>query len=73
MRLRDIKIGEYYRHKDHQGYAWARVIRIIPPHTIANPRSYALVVCEWGVNKPQDTDTFGIIKYFRASDLVKEK
>ena len=69
MRIVNIKIGEFYRVK-HNSYAWVKVVQIIPPMTPPNATKATMVKCEWVVNKD---DKFGLIKYFRASDLVKEK
>ncbi len=70
MRLNDIVIGKYYRHKAHPDYAWAKAIKIHPPKRGINPHDYSIIECEWTVDKD---DTFGIIKYFKASDLVEAK
>lgn len=69
MRIVNIKIGELYRVK-HNSYAWVRAVRIIPPMTPPNYTRATMVKCEWVVDKD---DKFGLIKYYRASDLVKEK
>lgn len=69
MKIVDIKIGEFYRVK-HNTYSWARVVQIIPPMTPPNNTRATIVKCEWVVNKD---DEFGLIKYFKVSDLVKEK
>jgi len=68
--IKDIKIGEYYRHKNAPNYAWAKVLEIIKPHTGVNIHSYPIIKCEWTVAKNVN---FGLIKYFKASDLKKEE
>jgi hypothetical protein len=70
MRLQDIKIGEYYRHKEHPNYAWAKAIKVCPPHSGINNNNYFAIECEWTIDK---NDTFGLIKYFRPQDLVLPK
>lgn len=70
MRAQDIIIGEYYRHKDHPDYAWAKPIKILKPHEGKNINNYIVVECEWSVDK---NATFGMIKYFRPSNLVRGK
>ncbi len=69
MKIVNIKIGEFYRVK-YNSYAWARAVRIIPPMTPPNNTRATIVECEWVVNKD---DEFGLIKYFKASDLAEEK
>jgi hypothetical protein len=68
MNSKNIIIGEYYRHKDTPKYAWAKVLEIIKPHTGINIHGYQIAKCEWSVGK---NDTFGFIKYFKVSDLIK--
>jgi hypothetical protein len=69
MNSKNVIIGEYYRHADHPKYAWAKVLAIIKPYTDVNTKGYWIARCEWSINK---NDTFGFIKYFKLSDLVKE-
>lgn len=69
MRVSDIKIGEFYRVKDND-YAWAKVVQIIPPMTPPNNTRATVVKCEWVVN---NNDKFGLIKYFKVSNLVEGK
>jgi hypothetical protein len=68
MRTQDVKIGEYYRHSDHPNYCWAKVIGKLKPHEAPNTHGYAIFKCEWSTEKD---DRFGLIKYFKAADLVK--
>ena len=81
MRTQDIVIGETYRHRDHSNYAYAKAIKIIRP-TPKFKQKYAYdlseeekkietvcVKCGWTISKD---DTFGLIKYFRPCDLVKD-
>jgi hypothetical protein len=78
MRAQDIVIGETYRHRDHPAYCYAKAIKIIRP--MAKYKQYGLtedektlkcvcVKCEWTQSK---NDSFGLIKYFRPCDLVKD-
>ncbi len=62
-----IKIGNYYRHKNTPNYAWAKVLSIIPPRTGVNTHDYPIAECEWTMSK---NDSFGLIKYFKLTDLV---
>jgi hypothetical protein len=70
MRIQDIVIGEHYRHKITPYYGYAKAISILKPHTGLNEHRYSIVECEWTVGK---NDTMGLIKYFRPSNLIKEK
>jgi hypothetical protein len=70
MRPQDIKIGEYYRHRDHPTYAYAKAVEILKPGQGENDKKYIIVKCEWTVYK---NSSFGFIKYFRPYDLVKEE
>lgn len=70
MRIKDIVIGKYYRHKKHPNYCYARVLKILKPHELENTNSYTVVKCEWIVSKQS---TFGILKYFRPEDLIEDK
>lgn len=63
----EIRIGEYYRHKEHPAYAWAKVLEILPPKTGENTSNNYIAKCEWVVSK---SDPFGLIKYFKLSDLA---
>lgn len=81
MRTQDIVIGETYRHRDHPNYAYAKALKIIRPMAkFKQQYAYDLsddekavktvcVKCEWTINK---NDSFGLIKYFRPCDLVKD-
>jgi hypothetical protein len=69
VRTQDIIIGETYRHKDHPTYAYAKVIEKIKPDKAPNTHGYTIFKCEWTVDR---NDQFGMIMYFRATDLVKE-
>ena len=70
MRANDIVIGQSYRHKSHQCYAWAKAIKVLKPGEGENVLKKIIVKCEWSQNKD---DTFGMIKYFSPSDLIKER
>ena len=69
MNSKNVVIGNYYRHKYHPNYAWAKVLRVIPPHTDVNTHGYLIVKCEWSLDKGA---LFGLIKYLKLSDLVEE-
>lgn len=64
-----IIIGEYYRHSNTPNYGWAKALEILKPHRGVNTHGYSIVRCEWSVSKD---DLFGMIKYFKVEDLVKE-
>ncbi len=70
MRVKDIVIGEYYRHKDTLNYGWAKALEVIPPKTGVNVHNYYIVKCEWA---PDKSSSFGVIKYFKASDITGGK
>jgi hypothetical protein len=62
MRAQDIKIGEFYRHREIPNYAWAKALEL------TEVSGKTMVRCEWKVHKD---DTFGTIQYFRPADLLK--
>lgn len=68
MNSKTIKIGEYYRHRNTPNYGWAKALEVIKPHTGVNTHGYLIVECEWTLSQ---NDSFGIIKYFKPSDLIK--
>jgi len=70
MNRTTLKIGHYYRHRDTPTYAWAKALEIIPPKTGVNTHGYLIVKCEWVLDK---NSSFGLIKYFKLSDLVNNK
>ena len=69
MRAKDIKIDSIYKHKDDiKKHIFCMAKEIIPPKTGINQTGCVLV----RVVLSQDKDcSWGIIKYFKASDLVK--
>lgn len=81
MRTQDIIIGEYYRHRDHPDYAYAKAIKIIKPMAKHKQKyaydlseeekavRYVCVRCAWSISKD---DAFSLIKHFRPCDLVKD-
>lgn len=81
MRTQDIVIGETYRHHNHSSIGYAKAIKIIRPmakfkqkyaYDLSDDEKAVKVVCvkcEWTICK---NDSFGMIKYFRPCDLVKE-
>lgn len=68
MRAEDLKIGESYRLKDSPNYAWAKVIKVLKPRQDENTHNRIIVKCEFSQNR---NDSFGLIKYFRPSNLIK--
>lgn len=68
MKASKIKIGEVYRVNGND-HAFAKVIEILPPMVPPNNTRATVVKCEWIVNR---NDKFGLIKYLKASSLVKE-
>jgi len=68
MRAQHIKIGESYRHKDNPTYCWARVVKVLKPKEAENTHNRIVVKCEFSQNK---SDKFGLIKYFKPSDLIE--
>ena len=67
MRVKNIVIGNSYRHKDHPYYGWAKVVTVLRPKEVENTTRRIVVKCQWSINK---NDTFGLIKYFRPMDLL---
>jgi len=67
MHHNKLIIGESYRHKDHPGYAWAKVVKVLKPKQDENPHNRIIVKCEYSQEK---NPKFGLIKYFKPSDLV---
>jgi len=68
MRARDLVVDEHYRHKNQPTYCWAKVIKVLGPKEGENPHNRIIVKCEYSMRK---NDSFGLIKYFKPSDLVK--
>ena len=63
-----IEIGQIYRHRDNPSVGYAKVLEIIPAKKGVNTHGYKIVKVEWS----QDNKfTFGLIKYFKQSDLIK--
>jgi len=80
MRTQDIVIGETYRHRANPAYGYAKALKIIKPVAKYKQKYAGLteeektitvvcVKCEWTQSK---NDSFGLIKYFRPCDLVKD-
>lgn len=67
--MKNIIIGNYYRLSNTPNYCWAKVLKILPAHTGINNNKYPVAKCEWTVSK---NDSFGLIKYFKLSDLIGE-
>ena len=66
----NLIIGESYRHKDHPDYCWAKVVMILQPKEGGNTLNKIVVKCKYSQCKD---DSFGLIKYFKPSDLVMER
>jgi len=69
MQIKNIRLNEYYRHKDHPNIGWAKPIEILQPKKKGNTSTITLVKCEWTSDK---NSSAGLIKYFRPSVLVEE-
>lgn len=67
MRSSDLVVGESYRHKDHPNYCYAKVIKVLKPREGENPCNRIVVKCEYSQGKD---DCFGLVKYFKPSDLM---
>ena len=67
MRAINLVIDESYRHKDNPTYCFVKVIRILKPKEAENTLNRIIVKCEYSQNKD---DNFGLIKYFKPSDLI---
>ena len=70
MRAKDIIVNTYYRFKDHPNYSFARALIVLKPKTYGNSNPFIVVKCEHVVNVG---DTFGMVRYFRPRDLIKEE
>ena len=83
MRIQDIKVGDYLRHRDHPNYCYAKVLKVLKPIKSKYARQScwdrtedeknikeSCVKVEWTQYK---NDMIGFIKYFRPCDLVKDK
>lgn len=70
MQINKIKLYEYYRHKDHPDFCWAKPIAILKPGENGNTSRQTVIKCEWSTSKNSYT---GLIKYFRPSVLVEPK
>ena len=69
MKASDIVIGEYYRHKDHPNYCWAKPVKIIKPMQGENKTRKIMVKCEYMVNK---NDCIIRVMYFSPKNLIKD-
>jgi hypothetical protein len=70
MRASDLIVRESYRHKDNPAYCFAKVIKVLKPKESENPHNKIIVKCDYSQDK---NGSFGLIKYFNPSDLIKEK
>lgn len=71
MRVKDIVIGETSYKKDTKFYA--KVLKVLPPHTDENYNSYAVCKVEYSPHLIYGTVSWGFIKYFKPSELMKIK
>ena len=69
MRPQDIVIGESYRFRAHPHYSYAKALEVLRPKQAENPHTYAVVKCIHSVDKNEE---YGMIRYFRPVDLLKE-
>lgn len=69
MNSKNLICGKSYRHKDHPDYCWAKVIKVLKPKEDENTTTRIVVKCEYSTQKD---GTFGVVKYFKPSDLVEE-
>lgn len=67
MRVKDIVIGESYRHKDRPSYCWAKAVKVLRPKEGENTTTRIVVKCEWSQDKNAPV---GMIKYFSPANLV---
>ena len=70
MKWQDIKIGKYYILKKQPNYSYIKALEILKPKQGINTNNYIVVKCEHIIHKD---DIFGLIKYFKPSDICKEK
>jgi hypothetical protein len=70
MNSKDIIVGHSYRHKDHPDYCWALVCKVLKPKDGENTTNRIIVKCVYSVEKDA---SFGLIKYFKPSDLIRNK
>lgn len=70
MRLQDIKIGEFYRLKEHPNYCYAQAVGFLKPMEHPNENKFTVVKCLYSVQK---NDNFTLVKYFKPNDLQKGK
>lgn len=69
MRIQDIKVGEWYKIKNTNGYGWVQVLEIYKKGQYNSPdKSKSLIKCHHVVNK---NDSVGFVRYFRPMDLIK--
>ncbi len=68
MRIQDVVIGQTYRHKNSPNVGYAKVLEKLKPKEGVNKNTFSVVKCEWTTCRGS---SFGFIKYFKPSDLVK--
>lgn len=61
MNFKDLKLGEYYRHRSSPNNHWA------VPRQVLVKKGKKIVECMWIEN---ESFASGIIKHFRVSDLI---
>jgi hypothetical protein len=62
-----IVIGDYYRHKDHPTFCWAKALKVLKPNEGENTLKKIIVKCEYSTDK--DSLCFRVM-YFKPSDLI---
>ena len=70
MNSKNVVIGNYYRHRTTSEYGWAKVLSVLLPHKGLNTHGYLIEKCEWTLEK---NASFGLIKYFKLSDLINSE
>lgn len=63
-----IEIGKVYRHRDNPEIGFAKALEILPARKGENKSSCKVVKVQWSTDNRFE---FGLIKYFKQSDLVK--
>jgi hypothetical protein len=65
-----VEVGSVYRHRDNPNIGYAKVLEVMPAESGINKNGHKVVKVEWS-QRPDFT--FGLIKYFKQSDMVKER
>lgn len=70
MRAQDINKDDVLRHRTSPNYSYYKVIDILKPKEQENTKNYIVVKC---MHSTSLDFSFGLIKYIRPCDLIKEK